>query len=475
MTWLARRRRARREAEYEDRRFKASISRWVGACAMRAVGIVMPVIATSTVPVVANAQVAEIARKTSRTTTLLRADSTVDLGWVYDAVDRASPRVRAAQALARATAARVPGATRPPDPELQFGMMNYLIPRLTPDPTLGMRQVQLMQMWPLPGKLRAAGSAARARAEAAEARAADVRWDARALAAMAFYELWSSRARQVIAGESRQLLGDVAAVARAMYRVGDGRQADVLRAQVEIARMDEEIIRMQAMAEAAQVRLAALASVPERTLDASMVLPVFPESLPPRASMESLALTGRAMLAAGEAMVRAAASDAQLARRERWPDLRLGLQYGERKMDMGTDRMGSAMIGASLPIHARYRQARMRDEAAAMSAMAEFELRDMQNETRARVAEVYATLARARRLATLYRTTIVPQADAAAMSSLASYRTGAIDFMAVLDNRMTVNRYREELLALVAEEGRAWAEIEMLTNREWVPLVGRSR
>ena len=61
------------------------------------------------------------------------------------------------------------------------------------------------------------------------------------------------------------------------------------------------------------------------------------------------------------------------------------------------------------------------------------------------------------------------------MSSLAAYRTGSVDFMTVLDNRMTVNRYREELVALIAEEGRAWAELEMLTNREWVPLEGRSR
>ncbi len=434
----------------------------------------MCVIGGCAVPVVATAQVAEIGHIRLSTSALLRADSTVDLGWVYDAVDRASPRVRAAQALARATAARVPGATRPPDPEVQFALMNYMLPRLTPDPALGMRQVQLMQMWPLPGKLRAAGAAARARAEGAEARAADVRWDARAGAAMAFYELWSSRARQVIASESRRLLADAAAVATSMYRVGEGKQADVLRARVEIARMDEEIIRMGAMAEAAQVRLAASASVPERTFDALIVLPVFPESLPPRAIVETIALSERAMLTAGEADVRAAAANATLASRERWPDLNLGMQYGERRMELGTDRMGSLMIGASVPIHAKYRQARMRDEAVAMRAMAESELESMQNETRARFAEVYATLARSRRLATLYRTSIVPQADAAAMSSLSSYRTGSIDFMAVLDNRMTVNRYREELLALVAEEGRAWSELEMLTNRAWVPLAGRS-
>lgn len=64
---------------------------------------------------------------------------------------------------------------------------------------------------------------------------------------------------------------------------------------------------------------------------------------------------------------------------------------------------------------------------------------------------------------------MLPQAEAAASSALASYRSGGVDFMTVLDNRMIVNRYREELVALTASEGRAWAELEMLVGR---PLLG---
>jgi outer membrane protein, heavy metal efflux system len=122
-------------------------------------------------------------------------------------------------------------------------------------------------------------------------------------------------------------------------------------------------------------------------------------------------------------------------------------------------------------VFARSRQLRMRDETAAMRAMAEADLDAMRADTRARFAATYAALESARRLSTLYRTTIVPQAEAAATSSLASYRTGAIDFMTVLDNRMTANRYREELVALAAAEGRAWADLEMLVGR---PLVGQA-
>jgi hypothetical protein len=170
---------------------------------------------------------------------------------VYALVERRSPRVRAADALARAAAARVPGVTRPSDPQLQLGFMNYSLPRLRPDETLGMAQLQLMQMLPTGGKLSAAGGAARARAEAAGARAADAAWSVRMAAAMAFYERYEAAGAVAIARETRRLLEDAAAVAGAMYRVGDGRQADVLRARVEIARMDEEVVRMTATQDAA--------------------------------------------------------------------------------------------------------------------------------------------------------------------------------------------------------------------------------
>lgn len=128
--------------------------------------------------------------------------------------------------------------------------------------------------------------------------------------------------------------------------------------------------------------------------------------------------------------------------------------------------MGSLMIGATLPIFARSRQLRMREEMAAMKRMAEADLASMRAETRGQVSEAFANLSRARRLAALYRTTVIPQAEATVESSLAAYRVGSVDFMTLLDNRMAVNQYRQELIALQAEEGTAWAELEMLLGRE---------
>lgn len=403
------------------------------------------------------------------------------LGDLYAAVRAGNPRVAGARALARAAEARIPGATRPPDPQLQLGFMNYTLPGLAPMPTLGMTQLQLMQMIPLGGKLSLAGRVADAQAAASGERVEEVAWDVRNQAAMAFYDLYATDRQLDVTRETLRLLHDIALTTQSMYRVGEGRQADVLRAQVEIARMAEDTLRMQAMRQTMVARIGALLDRSEALSLASPALPQFPAVLPARAWLDSVADRMRPMIRAGREDVRAAEASATLARRELIPDLQIGVQYAQRGATMSradasgalmvertTERMGSLMIGASIPIFARDRQLQMRAEAIAMRAMAAADVAAMLAETRGRIGEAYADLTRARDLVGLYRTTVLPQAEATVASAMSAYRAGSVDFMTLLDDRMTVNKYRQELSTLEADEGKAWAELEMLTGRELI-------
>jgi outer membrane protein TolC len=388
------------------------------------------------------------------------------LAQVYDVAARANPRAQAARASVRAARARIPAAKLPPDPQLQLGFMNYELPGLKPMDPLGMTQLQLMQMLPLGGKLGLSGDVAEARAAAEAERSVDVAWDVRSQVAMAFYDLYATDQSLVVVRETLRLLQDVRATAEAMYRVGEGRQTDVLRAQVEIARMTEDTIRMRTMRTGMAARLNALLDRAAASPVASPALPAFPTLVPTLDSLQEAAQDSRPMVRAGREEVQAAFESARLARREVIPDLQLGLQYGQRPGAMGLERMGSLMVGASVPVFARSRQLRMREETVAMREMAEADLAAMRADTRARVAEAYAGLTRARNLATLYQNTVLPQAEATASSALAAYRVGSVDFMTLLDNRMVVNRYRQELFRLEAEEGQSWAELEMLVGRQ---------
>lgn len=213
-------------------------------------------------------------------------------------------------------------------------------------------------------------------------------------------------------------------------------------------------------------RLNAIIDLAPQTLTGTPLLPAFPDSVPGLDAALGAAVADRPMVRAGERDLEAATARTKLARREIWPDLTIGLQYGQRGGMDGTERMGSLMIGGTLPVFARSRQLRMRDEAAAMQQMSRADLMAMRAETQAAVAEAYSNLTRARNLATLYRTTLLPQAEAAITSAFAAYCVGTVDFMTLLDSRMSLNRYRKELVELEADEGKAWADLEMLLGRE---------
>ena len=398
------------------------------------------------------------------------AGDSLTLAGIYGRIDSTLPRVRAALATARAAEARIDPARRPPDPELQIGLMNRQLPGFGLDPVLGMNQIQLTQMIPIAGQLGLAGDVERARTAAADARAREARLEERDRAAMAFYELYETDHSIAVTEDTRRLLRDLATITSSMYAVGQGRQPDVLRAQVELARMNEDLIRMAAMRTGAAARLNAVLNLPAGVSVAPPQLPVFPDSMPSRDSLEALALARRPMLAAGGKDVQAAEVAERLAGREIWPDLEVGIQYGWRPMETGTDHMTSLMVGFRLPIWAGSRQKAMQRETAAMREMAVADLASMEADTRARVAELYADVGRNRTLLRLYWTSVLPQASATVASSLAAYRVGGVDFMTLLDARMSLGRYRVDTIRLEADLGRAIAELEMLTGTNLMQL-----
>src|SRR5215212_9395929 len=106
------------------------------------------------------------------TSTRSQSPSGIGLDDVYR-IATTAPRVTAAAALAEAAQTRISSAKRLPDPELQLGFMNRSLPSLAPMDPLGMTQIQLMQMLPVPGKLGLAGRIASDNATAAKARAVD--------------------------------------------------------------------------------------------------------------------------------------------------------------------------------------------------------------------------------------------------------------------------------------------------------------
>src|SRR5690349_2409578 len=192
-----------------------------------------------------------------------------------------NPGLHAAEFSAQAAQHRIGPAGALPDPQLQFGLMNRMAGDFgsTSDP-MTMNQVQVMQMLPFPGKLGRARDAVRHRAAAADADAVEQRRMLIAQVAEEYSSLaYTDRALDAMARTQGQLR-DFAQVATAMYAVGTGLQQDVLRAQVDVARMSEDITNLRQDRVAGAARLNTLLGREAMAPVGALELPVDTVPLP---------------------------------------------------------------------------------------------------------------------------------------------------------------------------------------------------
>ncbi len=384
-----------------------------------------------------------------------------------DAVEiarQANPMLRAARLQADAARERVPQAGALPDPQLELGFANRMTSDLgaTMDP-MTMNEVRLTQMLPWPGTLRYAKARARHLARAGEFDADEAELMLVARVKSIYYELAYMDRALVVMESTRDLLRDFLGVSSAMYSVGTGLQQDVLQAQVGVARMTEEVTLMRQKRVAMAARLNALLGREARQPIGGLELPAPVAKLPDVDSLMGVAAERRPALRAARERVQAADAGYRAARRELYPDLMVGLSYGQRPQ---YGDMAGLMLGIRLPLWAGSRQLPMRQEMRAMRSMAEAEALDVYNETYAEIVELRSEAERSRNLSELYATAIVPQARASVSAALAAYRVGRVDYMTLVENQMTVNRYEIESVRLAAEYHRAVAEMEALLGRE---------
>ncbi len=378
-----------------------------------------------------------------------------------------SPRLRAAREMVEAVRAREPGAGLLPDPTLQVGVANLAIPEFSATMPASMAPTfQVAQRFPLAGKLSLRSEMAQQATGIARAGADETWWEVRTEVASTFYQLFQLDEQIRVMQETLGLLGDFQAVALSMYESGTGRQTDVLRATVEVARMEAELERMGPLRAGAAFRLNALMDRPAETPVPAPILDPLPASVPDQETLRSWAMDTRPALAGLQWEVERAGTGRSLAEKAIWPDLTVGLQYGLGRMAGDLKSMGGASVGFSIPIHAGNRQFKARDEAAAMEAAAEARFEQSLAVVDSRIGENLADLSQARTLIGLYREQILPQARATVQSSLSSYRVGAVDFMTLVDAQMALNSFQGEYFGLLASYGTGIARLEMTIGRD---------
>lgn len=387
-----------------------------------------------------------------------QSSATLTYAQVAAAVDAANPELAAARSRAAALRARIPQSWTPASPVFELERM--FAPTGRSPLSADERSWNVQQELDLPPVYRyrrgAAGKAAAASAE----EAAGVRRAVLARARAAFAELRLVWVERDLLDQNIEILRRVARVAEGKVAAGRAGQADALKAQVELSKMqglrefkDHEI-------PVAEAELAALMGREPGALPRPETA-AWP-SIPPLEELQQAAAAGRPRLRAAVLESERAASASALARAEVLPTVML--KYRRRRAPM-TGSTHDAMAGFRVPLWF-WRPAAAIKEADAERSQARFEAEAARLETKAGVVSTYGHWTAAVRLAEVYRTAILPQAESALRTSEAAYQADRGGFLDLLDSQRSFLDLTLEYEKIRAEAAVHHGELEDMVGQE---------
>jgi cobalt-zinc-cadmium efflux system outer membrane protein len=333
-----------------------------------------------------------------------------------------------------------------PDPTLSLQAMNMPTDtfRLDQEPMTQM-QVAISQSFPFPGKRKLRSEAVDHQASASDQMETERRSVIAGEVRIAWWQLMSLDKALKIVEQNKDLMRNFVQIAQTKYKVGNGLQQDVLLAQLELSRLLDREMKLQGMRRASRARLNGLMNRPP---DGVLDLPDRPKNtelpeLPSERQLLQQAETGRALIDVHRDLVASANASLELARKDRWPDFKLGVGYGFRQ---GYDPMRntnrsdllSVMLSINVPLYSRSKQSKAVEQREYEVSRQTLVMRDTLRGVEIAVSENLANYLSARDQVLLLDTAIIPQAQQTVSSMLAGYQVNQVDFLNLVNTQITL-------------------------------------
>lgn len=320
--------------------------------------------------------------------------------------------------------------------------------------------VSVEQRFPLSGVRGHRKAAAQADAQRARALAFGTGLDVVLEAQRNFFMLIERRRMQRVLEEQLILAQQVVSASSSRYANGVGSQADVLRAEVEVARMQASQQALAAQIRANETMLnASLGRAPQERIPELVHVPSRDLPLPAETAIEQ-ALLRRPELVAGEAEIKRAAAETEVMRSMYKP---MAMVRVGRATTMAEGPGAMIMIGVSVPIWRDRLRAGVA-EARAMQRMADADLTAMRLMVESEAAASRETVSAARSQLIVLEDEVIPRAQAASEAALASYSSGQGTLVSVIESARALWDVQAEQVMAEAALGEAWARLHRATG-----------
>jgi len=377
---------------------------------------------------------------------------------------RDEPGFRALQANADALNEQAVSAGALPDPTLRLGLSNFPI-NGGGFSTEGMTQAQFGIRQSFPRSRHRSMNTAQYRALAtvqsssADARSRDVLEAARSAWLESYY--WQHVGQVLM--ESRPLFADLLQVTQSLYGVGRKSQSDVLRAELELRRLDDRLIEATRALSNAQGVLSEWLG-PDAFRPAANKLPNW--GSPPAREILLEKLASNPVLHAADAEVEARQAKIGVVEESRKPGWALDFGYGYRDGYLPSGEPRSDFVNLSvvvdLPVfrknrHDRNLSAALSARSAAVSARAQLSAR-----LQSQLNIEYARWAELTRRLQLYETDILELSENHAEAAVLAYQSDAGDFSDVMVGQIDHLNTRLDHIRIQVERAQSYATLAKL-------------
>ncbi|TKB11312.1 TolC family protein [Desulforhopalus sp. IMCC35007] len=280
-----------------------------------------------------------------------------------------------------------------------------------------------------------------------------------------FYQLWAVDKFLEIVEKNLLILADFVTIAESKYSVGQGVQQDIFKAGLEQSKMLDMQITLKQQRKSLEANLNYLLYRPGDTPVGHIADFTLPQFTLSAEQLNKIALQQRPQIKSLISLTNKGQASHRLAQKEFYPDFNLFFEYMLKDRiatDMITDPgydMFTVGVTVNLPLQQERRQA-MLAESTSETGMAAAELNALKNSISYTINDSIAQLDRRRNLVELYKGGIIPQAEQSLESAVIGYRVSNVDFLTLLDSRITLFTYEREMYDSLAEYMMKLAQLE---------------
>ena len=361
-----------------------------------------------------------------------------------------------------------------PEPTIKLNMANIPVDSFALDQTpMSQIQIGISQPLPFPGKLALKSQAASNMATASNANWKDAK---RKLVQQITHQWWHifylHHALEILE-KNATILERFVGVAETKYSVGQGLQQDILLAQVEVYKLQDKKLQLDAMRSKATAILKQLMGLNNKqdiklNNKINNKLPVLNYS----SDIVNHAIKQRPDMTREQLISDAAENRYQLAKKDFYPDFQVGALYGWRKDESD---LASVQLSMNIPWDTGSRQNPAKDQRNQEWMQQKYTVKALENKIVEDIEIAMANYNHAVKQMNLFKNAIIPQAEQMVESMLAAYQVNKVDFLNLSRAQINLFNFETQYWLALSTANQSMAALDAAIGKEYISKVYTAR